>query len=53
MQMYVLQENLIFMAGLIAIAKSFGNLKKRRKKKTEMVKKAVPKYSYDIKRQIP
>lgn len=46
MQMYVLQENLIFMAGLIAIAKSFGNLKKGRikKKKREMVKKAVPEY---------
>lgn len=55
MQMYVLQENLIFMAGLIAIAKSIGNLKKGRikKKKRDGKKSCSRIQSYDIKRQIP
>lgn len=42
------------MAGLITMAKSFGNPKKgRKKKKRDGKKKAAPEYSYDIVRQMP
>lgn len=41
------------MAGLITMAKSFGNPKKGRKKKRDGKKKAAPEYSYDIVRQMP